>query len=68
MQCWGTRHLWTWSASTTADEMPLSLRCACGALTREQAVSIVVPLRVEPAGPVERDQSPHERETGTMSE
>jgi len=40
-QCWGNLHIWTQSATTTTDEIPLSLRCACGALTRGEGIKIV---------------------------
>jgi hypothetical protein len=33
--CFKNQHTFTWGSSTTADATPLSLRCACGAMRRE---------------------------------
>lgn len=46
--CWANRHTFTWSSSTASDAMPLSLRCECGAISRE-AISPVQHLQTEVA-------------------
>lgn len=33
--CWGNRHNFSWGSSTAADVIPLSLRCQCGLISRE---------------------------------
>lgn len=35
MSCWANRHTFNWAGGTTTDAMPLSLRCECGAMSRE---------------------------------
>lgn len=35
MSCWADRHTFNWGSSTTTDAMPLSLRCECGVMSRE---------------------------------
>jgi hypothetical protein len=39
--CFKNQHSFTQGSSTTIDAMPLSLRCACGAMSRED----IAPLR-----------------------
>jgi hypothetical protein len=39
--CFGNQHTFTWPSTTTVDAVPLSLRCACGAMSRED----IDPLR-----------------------
>lgn len=47
--CYANRHTFMWGSSTAFDAMPLSLRCECGAMSREDT------------NPVQRLQAENER-------
>lgn len=38
--CFGNQHTFTWGSSTATDAMPLSLRCECGAMSREDIAAL----------------------------
>jgi hypothetical protein len=54
--CFFNRHTFTWGSSITFDAMPLSLRCSCGAMSREDI------------GPVPQLQAENERLRAALTE